>query len=83
MLDIWLLLCIIFVALALFEYGILLALRFGKQKTKIFDNMIGIDKETYAVAKCRKIDRYALKIFMTAHVMIVCTYIGIVYSYRN
>ena len=83
MLDIWLLLCIIFVALALFEYGILLALRFGKQHTKILDNMIGNYSEPNAVAKCRKIDRYALKIFMTAHVMIVCTYIGIVYSYRN
>ena len=82
MLDIWLLLCVIFVALALFEYAILLAIRFGKQNIKIHDNMTGND-ELNAVAKCRKIDRHALRVFLALHAVTVCTYFSIIYAYRN
>ena len=82
MLDIWLLLCVIFVALALFEYAILLAIRFGKQN-KINDNMTGNDGADNAIAKCRKIDRYALRVFLALNVVTVCTYLSIIYTYRN
>ena len=83
MLDIWLLLCVIFVALALFEYAILLAIRFGKQNNKINDNMTGNDAADKAIAKCRKIDRYALRVFLALNVVTVCTYLSIIYTYRN
>ena len=71
-LDTWLLICMIFVALAMFEYAILLAIKFGKQN-KISSEK-DPDDERKAAEKCRKIDLYVLRAFIGAHTVAVCTY---------
>ena len=71
-LDVWFLICMAFVALAMFEYAILLAIKFGKQ------NKISSEKdpndERKAAEKCCKIDYYVLRAFIGAHTVTVCTY---------
>ena len=71
-LDIWLLLCMLFVGFTIFEYAMCLAIRFGKQ------NRIGAEKlATYyrkAEDRCRAIDRYALRVFIGVYVMSVAAY---------
>ena len=61
-----------FVAMAMFEYAILLAMKFGKP------NKISADKDPHeekkAAEKCRKIDLYALRAFVGVHALTVCTY---------
>ena len=71
------LLCIIFVAAALFEYAVLLTIRFGKQN-KVNDSMIGINDEAEAVGKCRKIDLYALRAFIILYALSISGYICII-----
>lgn len=70
----------IFVAFALFEYAILLTIRFGKQN-KVHGSMIGIKDETTVVGKCRKIDLYAMRVFMVLHAVVIVAYISIVGFY--
>ena len=71
-LDIWLLLCMLFVGLSIFEYAVCLAIRFGKQ------NQIGAEnRATYygkAEDTCRALDRYALRVFIGVYAMTVATY---------
>ena len=69
--------CIIFVASALFEYAVLVTIRFGKQN-KVNDSMIGLHDETEAVGRCRKIDRYALRAFIVLFALVICGYISFV-----
>ena len=70
--DIWLLLCMLFVALATFEYAILLAIRFGgKYKINTSKKM---NSEFKAERKCMQIDRLSLKIFFLAYLLTVGTY---------
>ena len=76
-LDIWMLQCIVFVASALFEYAVLVTIRFGKQN-KVNDSMIGLHDETEAVGRCRKIDRYALRVFIVLYTIVICCYISFV-----
>ena len=70
--DAWLLMCMLTVGLAIFEYAICLATKFGKQrKTKINAK----DHENAAAAqRCRKIDRFALRSFSVAYNLSVATY---------
>lgn len=70
----------IFVALALFEYALLLAIRFGKQ-SKIHGIMIGIKDDAAVVGKCHKIDLYALRVFIVLHNVLVIVYISFIHSY--
>ena len=63
--NIWMLTCMLFVALATFEYAILLATRFGT------DCKINASKKTNdefkTKRKCMKIDRLSLKIFFLVY----------------
>ena len=68
--DIWLLLSMIFVALATFEYAVLLAIKFGKQSEGSKKDVGGKKRNE----KCCKIDRYALRVFTAAYSVSVFTY---------
>ena len=61
-----------FVGLALFEYAVCLAIRFGKQ------NQIGAEKlvKYYRKAedRCRAIDRHALRAFIGVYAVSMATY---------
>ena len=78
--DLWLLLCMLFVALALFEYAIMLTIRFGKQDKERSANKKGTKDDVIAEMKCRKIDRYALRIFLAAHIATMGSYFYILDS---
>ena len=77
-LDIWLLMCMIFVALATFEYAILLKIKFGIENGKNGDKEIDMKKRD---EQCRKMDHYALIMFLVAYGITVFTYIYAVSSY--
>ena len=62
----------LFVAMAMLEYAILLAIKFGKQNRITADNNSGEEKKKQE--KCRMIDLYALRAFLGAHAMTICTY---------
>ena len=68
--DIWLLLSMVFVALAIFEYAILLAIRFGKGK----DEEIEMYAEENKVRTCYRVDRISLRVFVGAYILAVCAY---------
>ena len=68
----------LFVALATFEYAILLAIRYGKQHNKTKVAKTGYDKS--GGEKCFKIDRFALRAFIAIYVIVVGTYFCIVYK---
>ena len=72
--DIWLLLCMGFVFLALAEYAVILGMRFSQKK--------GLNEkcEKALKKKCGKIDYWALKIFIALYILIVGTYFYSVYS---
>ena len=63
--DIWLLLCMLFVALTILEYAVMLAIRFGKQKRDARENQED---------KCNYIDRLALWIVMGIYILTVGAY---------
>ena len=69
--DNWMLICMAFVALAQFEYAIQLYIRFNA-------NMVSAVGEKLRTAKtegkCRKIDRYALRIFLVVYIITVGAY---------
>ena len=71
-LDIWFIICMLHVAMAMFEYAILLTIKFGKQN-KISVEM-DVTQEEKAVKKCRKIDLYALRVFAASYILTVGTY---------
>ena len=71
-LDIWLLLSKIFVALATFEYAILLKIKFGRGNVKNTPKKEVESKKRDE--KCRKMDHYALISFLVAYGITVFTY---------
>ena len=77
--DIWLLLCMAFVFLALAEYAVILGMRFGRKKNKIR----GKEKDNDEAIKqrCSMIDSWALKIFIGLDILAVVTYFSCVYTY--
>ena len=60
------------VAMAMFEYAILLTIKFGKQNKISAEKDIG--EEENAAKKCRKMDLYALRVFMACFSLTVGTY---------
>ena len=73
-LDIWLLLCNMFVATATFEYAMLLLIRYGKRLKLDVGKMV---KKHDAIVE--KVDHYALRAFMGIYVLIDGIYFYIVY----
>ena len=71
-LDIWLLLSMIFVALATFEYAILLKIKFGGGGVK--NNLRKEVDSKRRDEKCRKMDHYALVVFLGAYGITVLSY---------
>ena len=70
--DTWLLLCMIFVALALFEYAFQLALRYqGKARGKKEDIE---EREKASKQRCLAIDRWALRIFTGLYILVIGSY---------
>ena len=80
--DYWFLLCIGFVALALFEFALLLRIRFGKS-SKVNGNQKEDNFEKIAEAKCYKIDRHAMRVFIAVHGVLVSIYFFVVYNRWN
>ena len=74
--DTWLLLCMIFVALALFEYAFQLAIRY-REKTRGNKNDIE-EHEKASKRRCLTIDRWALRIFAGLYILVIGTYFYIV-----
>ena len=74
-LDIWFNICIIIVTTAMFEYATLLHIKYGVQSKVVAkkDN----EEEIKALKKCRKIDYYALRIFIVTYFPTVVAYFGI------
>ena len=68
-------LCMMFVALATFEYAVLLAIWFGKGKKICAQGDVGPNKED----KCNKMDRNVLKIFFGIYIFTVGSYFYIYY----
>ena len=75
--DAWLLICIITVGLAIFEYAICLATLFGKLRMK---KITAKEKGADAAQWCIKIDRFALWSFVVAYNISVATYYCILIS---
>ena len=71
--DFWFLLCMMFVALAMFEYAVLLAIKYGKQNKKFVGKRQMVSDES-ADAKCHKIDFYALRVFFGVYALAAGTY---------
>ena len=62
----------LYIAFAMFEYAILLAINFGKQN-KIAPCMSPGEEEMQQ-EKCHRIDRYALRGFVLAYALTISTY---------
>ena len=60
------------VAMAMFEYAILLTIKFGKQDQMSNERDHGEEKN--ALKKCRKIDFYALRAFIATYLLTVGAY---------
>ena len=71
-LDIWILLSMIFVSLATFEYAILMKIKFGNENRKNAPKREFDSKKRDE--KCRKMDHYALLSFLIAYGITVFTY---------
>ena len=70
--DNWMLICMAFVALAQFEYAIQLYIRFGNAS---MISTVGEKQRTAkSEGKCRKIDRYAMRIFLVVYIITVAAY---------
>ena len=76
--DIWLLLCLLFVALVTLEYAILLAVRFGNGILIHVKKFAKENKEN----ECNKMDRISLKLFMGIYVLMVGSYFYVVAIHR-
>ena len=71
--DTWLLICMIFVALALFEYAFQLAIRY-REMTR--GNKKDIEEhEKASKQRCLKIDRWALRIFAGLYILVIGAYL--------
>ena len=71
-LDVWMLICMSFVAAALFEYALLLNIRYGKVNR--ISNVVKEQWTVKAEKKCRKVDRYAIRLFVIVHTITVPAY---------
>ena len=76
--DIWLLICLLFVALVTLEYAILLAVRFGNGILIHVKKFAKENKEN----ECNKMDRISLKLFMGIYVLMVGSYFYVVAIHR-
>ena len=65
-------LCVMFLILAIFEYALLLGVRFGKQFKINADKKGG--KNIKAERLCLIVDRYALRVFVSLQLLTVGTY---------
>ena len=74
--DIWLLLSMMFVAFAIFEYAVLLAIRFGKSRKINGEKGASRNEEI----KCNKVDRMALRMFLGTYIFVAATYF---YAFLN
>ena len=74
--DSWFLMCVFFVAMALFEYATLLWIKFKKRANGKTDRH---DREVEA--KCCRIDQHALRVFIALHGVAVSIYFFIAYNY--
>ena len=72
--DIWLLICLLFVALVTLEYAILLAARFGKGRRIHVTKVAKESKEN----ECNKMDRISLKLFMGIYALTMGSYFYVV-----
>ena len=77
--DCWMFICMIYVALAKFEYAVQLKIRFGK----LFQfSKADADKNKNELEKrCQMIDHYALITFLGAYILTAGTYFYISYVY--
>ena len=73
--DIWLLKCMMFVALATFEYAILLGVRFDKGRNM---SSMGCEAENNEKKKCNRVDRICLEVFMATYILVVVAYFIVV-----
>ena len=74
--DIWLLLCMGIVFLAVAEYAVILGISKGQR-----DETIKQKEDKYDLA--RKLDSWAMKIFIGLYVIIIGTYSYCVFSYAT
>lgn len=95
-LDIWLLTCMLYVALALFEYSYLLNLRFTSQKKKKIKIKPNVTEESSnpegaendkkkfdeeLKVKCQKVDKMATLIFAVTFVAFIVVYFAYFMSF--
>ena len=71
------------VALELLVYAIQLTIRFGKQNRDMMHPVNLKEAEPEVLAKCRKIDLYALRTFVVLHAVVVGAYVALVTSQRG
>ena len=72
--DIWMLICMGFVASAQFEYAMLLNIRFGKLNGIRNAGEKLRKAEEASEGKCRKIDWFAMRIFLVVYILTVGSY---------
>ena len=77
--DIWLLLCLLFVALVTLEYAILLAVRFGNGR-RVHEKRIAKENKGN---ECNKMDRISLRLFTGIYVFTVGSYFYVVTIQRQ
>ena len=79
--DLWLLLSMMFVALAIFEYAILLGIRFGNGKKIQVKRGTKENKEMALLCKC--VDSLSLRMFMGIYILVVGSYFLIVTTHNK
>ena len=62
-----------FVTIAVFEYAVLLAIRFGKRRIATME-----ESATRATAKCNRVDGFFLRIIMGIYIITVTIYFCVV-----
>ena len=67
------------VMLAIAEYAVILGIRFGRQKNKI--KAQNMEDEEAIIQRCKRIDAWALKIFIGMDVLTMGTYFYCVNSF--
>ena len=70
--DVWMITCMLFVAMAKFEYAVQLKTQLGTPEK--IGNVNGKGDKTKAAEKCRQIDRCALIVFFSAYILTVGAY---------
>ena len=66
--DVWVLICMVFVASAQFEYAVQLKIRFGRE------SKVSTAGENQRGAKCSRIDRYSMRIFCGLYILTIAAY---------